>query len=48
VVFDGKPETLTDSAVIDLYGLEASDVLDLSSFPAQQAALSADVIQNAA
>jgi hypothetical protein len=39
---------LTDSAVIDLYGLEASDVIDLSSFPAQQAALSADVIQNAA
>ena len=48
VVFDGKPETLTDSAVIDLYGLEASDVLDVSSFPAQQAALSAEVIQNAA
>jgi phosphonate transport system ATP-binding protein len=29
VVFDGPPENLTDGAVIDLYGLEANDVLDI-------------------
>ncbi len=30
VVFDGPPEALTDAVVVDLYGLEANDVLDLS------------------
>jgi phosphonate transport system ATP-binding protein len=30
VVFDGRPEALMDEVVIDLYGLEANDVLDLS------------------
>jgi len=29
VVFDGRPEDLTDSLVVDLYGLEANDVLDV-------------------
>jgi phosphonate transport system ATP-binding protein len=29
VVFDGAPGELTDAAVIDLYGLEANDVLDI-------------------
>ncbi|MFM8747448.1 MAG: phosphonate ABC transporter ATP-binding protein [Aestuariivirga sp.] len=29
VVFDGPPSALSDAAVIDLYGLEANDVLDL-------------------
>jgi phosphonate transport system ATP-binding protein len=48
VVFDGKPAALTDAAVIDLYGLEANDVLDVSSLAAQQAAMPEDVIQNAA
>jgi phosphonate transport system ATP-binding protein len=48
VVFDGKPAALTDEAVIDLYGLEANDVLDVSSLAAQQEAMPADVIQNAA
>ena len=28
VVFDGTPDALTDGAVVDLYGLEAIDVLD--------------------
>ena len=36
VVFDGRPEALTDDVVVDLYGLEANDVLDLSGeMPAQ-------------
>lgn len=30
VVFDGTPEALTDELVVELYGLEANDVLDLS------------------
>jgi phosphonate transport system ATP-binding protein len=29
VVFDGSPEALTEDAVIDLYGLEANDVIDV-------------------
>jgi phosphonate transport system ATP-binding protein len=36
VVFDGTPEQLTDDIVIDLYGLEANDVLDLPEAAARQ------------
>ncbi|MCA3560321.1 MAG: phosphonate ABC transporter ATP-binding protein [Aestuariivirga sp.] len=36
VVFDGTPEMLTDDIVIDLYGLEANDVLDLEEAAARQ------------
>lgn len=35
VVFDGAPEALTDSVAVDLYGLEANDVIDV---PARNAA----------
>ena len=35
LVFDGKPEELTDELVRDLYGLEANDVLDLSEAAAR-------------
>ena len=35
VVFDGSPEVLTDDAIVDLYGLEANDVIDV---PPQAAA----------
>jgi phosphonate transport system ATP-binding protein len=35
IVFDGKPEALTDELVRDLYGLEANDVLDLSEAAAR-------------
>jgi phosphonate transport system ATP-binding protein len=35
VVFDGPPEQLTDAAVIDLYGLEANDVLDTAEATAR-------------
>ena len=35
VVFDGPPENLTDAAVIDLYGLEANDVLDTAEATAR-------------
>jgi len=35
LVFDGKPEELTDDLVRDLYGLEANDVLDLSEAAAR-------------
>lgn len=31
VVFDGSPEALTDGMVVDLYGLEANDVIDVPS-----------------
>jgi ABC-type phosphate/phosphonate transport system ATPase subunit len=34
VVFDGPPSGLSDAAVIDLYGLEANDVLELPETPA--------------
>ncbi len=36
VVFDGPPEELTESAVIDLYGLEAKDVLDVTDVPTRR------------
>ena len=36
VVFDGAPEHLTDDIVIDLYGIEANDVLDLPEAAARQ------------
>ena len=36
VVFDGVPEALTEDIVIDLYGLEANDVLDLPEAAARQ------------
>jgi phosphonate transport system ATP-binding protein len=36
MVFDGTPEALTDDIVIDLYGLEANDVLDLPEAAARQ------------
>jgi phosphonate transport system ATP-binding protein len=29
VVFDGRPEALTDDAIVELYGLEANDVIDM-------------------
>jgi phosphonate transport system ATP-binding protein len=29
VVFDGSPEALTEDAIVDLYGLEANDVIDV-------------------
>lgn len=35
VVFDGAPQALTEDAIVDLYGLEANDVIDL---PAKAAA----------
>jgi phosphonate transport system ATP-binding protein len=35
VVFDGPPEDLTDAAVIDLYGLEANDVLEIAEASAR-------------
>ena len=41
VVFDGTPEALTDDIVIDLYGLEANDVLDLPEAAARQSSRSA-------
>ncbi|MEI7598231.1 MAG: phosphonate ABC transporter ATP-binding protein [Aestuariivirga sp.] len=36
VVFDGTPAALTEDIVIDLYGLEANDVLDLPEAAARQ------------
>ncbi len=36
VVFDGTPEELTEETVVDLYGLEANDVLDLPEAPARK------------
>jgi phosphonate transport system ATP-binding protein len=36
VVFDGTPEELTVEIVVDLYGLEANDVLDLPEAAARQ------------
>jgi phosphonate transport system ATP-binding protein len=41
VVFDGTPEALTEDIVIDLYGLEANDVLDLPEAAARQSSGSA-------
>ena len=41
VVFDGTPEALTEDIVIDLYGLEANDVLDLPEAAARQSTGSA-------
>jgi len=41
VVFDGTPEALTNDVVIDLYGLEANDVLDLPEAAARQSSGSA-------
>jgi phosphonate transport system ATP-binding protein len=34
VVFDGSPEALTEDAIVDLYGLEANDVIDVPLKPA--------------
>jgi phosphonate transport system ATP-binding protein len=36
VVFDGTPDELTEETVIELYGLEANDVLDLPEATARQ------------
>ncbi len=36
LVFDGAPDALTEDIVIDLYGLEANDVLDLPEAAARQ------------
>ena len=47
VVFDGRPEALTDDIVIDLYGLEANDVLDLPEAAARPGTGSAS-LQSAA
>jgi ABC-type glutathione transport system ATPase component len=41
VVFDGTPEALTEDIVIDLYGLEANDVLNLPEAAARQSTGSA-------
>jgi len=41
VVFDGTPDELTDHIVIDLYGLEANDVLDLPEAAARHSSGSA-------
>ena len=41
IVFDGTPEALTEDVVIDLYGLEANDVLDLPEAAARQSSGSA-------
>ena len=41
IVFDGTPEELTEDIVIDLYGLEANDVLDLPEAAARQSTGSA-------
>lgn len=35
VVFDGSPQELTEDAVVDLYGLEANDVLDMTEASAR-------------
>jgi phosphonate transport system ATP-binding protein len=48
VVFDGSPDALTDDAVIDLYGLEARDVLDLSDETAARRNDRAALVKDAA
>jgi phosphonate transport system ATP-binding protein len=48
VVFDGLPEVLTDDAVIDLYGLEANDVIDVPSKAAARPKQLAPVFEHAA
>ncbi len=48
VVFDGSPEVLTDDAVIDLYGLEANDVIDVPSKAAARPKQLAPVYEHAA
>jgi phosphonate transport system ATP-binding protein len=48
VVFDGSPEVLTDDAVIDLYGLEANDVIDVPSKAAARPKQLAPVFEHAA
>lgn len=47
IVFDGSPDMLTDEAVIDLYGLEANDVLDPGEAAARSSSGRAD-LQSAA
>lgn len=47
IVFDGVPEMLTDQAVIDLYGLEANDVLATAEAAARSSGGSAS-LQSAA
>jgi phosphonate transport system ATP-binding protein len=48
VVFDGSPEVLTDDAVVDLYGLEANDVIDVPSKAAARPKQLAPVFEHAA
>lgn len=48
VVFDGRPETLTDDLVVELYGLEANDVLDLSQEAAARRKEQAEDVKTAA
>jgi phosphonate transport system ATP-binding protein len=48
IVFDGRPEALTDDIVVDLYGLEANDVLDHSPGAPAQKSQQADAVQHAA
>ncbi len=48
VVFDGSPEVLTDDAVVDLYGLEANDVIDVPSRAATRPNQLAPVFEHAA
>jgi phosphonate transport system ATP-binding protein len=48
VVVDGSPEVLTDDAVIDLYGLEANDVIDVPSKAAARPKQLAPVFEHAA
>ena len=47
VIFDGPPSALSDAAVIDLYGLEANDVLELPQQPARSSEES-DQLRNVA
>jgi phosphonate transport system ATP-binding protein len=48
VVFDGRPEALTDDLVVELYGLEANDVLDRSQQAAARRKEQADDVRTAA
>ncbi len=48
VVFDGRPEALTDDLVVELYGLEANDVLDFTQEAAARRKEQSDDVKTAA
>ncbi len=48
VVFDGTPEALTDEIVVELYGLEANDVMDLSAEAAAERRTQSGLVKDAA